>query len=72
MTITMDKKRWPAKAKLSPFARNLLAEWQRLALPARLDGLMTAPERFDVLPNDASAVEAYVLARARAVSQGAA
>ena len=29
----MDKKRRPAKAKLSPFARNLLAEWQRLALP---------------------------------------
>ena len=45
---------------------------QRPALPQRLAGLMTAPERFDVLPNDASAVEAYVQARARAVRQGAA
>lgn len=33
MTITMNKKRRPAKVKLSPFARNLFAEWQRLALP---------------------------------------
>ncbi|MEQ1616445.1 MAG: threonine synthase, partial [Hyphomicrobiaceae bacterium] len=41
-------------------------------LPVRLSGLMSAPERFDVLPNDASAVEAYVLARARAVRRGAA
>ncbi len=44
----------------------------RPALPARLAGLMSAPERFEVLPNDAAAVEAFVSARARAVRQGAA
>ena len=42
----------------------------RPALPQRLTGLMTAPERFDVLDNDASAVEAYVAARARIVREG--
>ena len=44
----------------------------RPALPARLAGLMTAPERYEVLPNDTAAVEAFVSARARAVRQGAA
>jgi threonine synthase len=42
----------------------------RPPLPPRLVGLMTAPERFDVLANDPAAVEAYVLARARAVREG--
>ena len=44
----------------------------RPQLPARLSSLMSDRERFDVLPNDAAAVEAYVAARARAVRQGAA
>jgi threonine synthase len=37
---------------------------QRPALPARLAGLMTTPERIDRRPNDLAAVEAYVAAKA--------
>jgi threonine synthase len=44
----------------------------RPALPARLSGLMTAPERFEVLPNQPGAVEAFVRKHARAIRQGAA
>jgi tRNA(Ile)-lysidine synthase len=33
MTITVDKRRRPASAKLSRFARSLLTEWGRLELP---------------------------------------
>jgi threonine synthase len=44
----------------------------RPALPARLSGLMTAPERFEVLPNQRGAVEAFVRKYARAIRQGAA
>ena len=33
MTTTIDKRRRPARVRLSVFARNLLAEWQRLDLP---------------------------------------
>ena len=36
----------------------------RPELPARLGDLMDRPERYDVLPADLAAVEAYVLARA--------
>jgi threonine synthase len=43
----------------------------RPQLPQRLTRLMSDPERFDTLPNDAAAVEAYVTARARAIRQGA-
>jgi hypothetical protein len=34
--------------------------------------LMTDPERFDVLPNDLAAVQAYVAARSRSQKTGAA
>ena len=44
----------------------------RPALPARLSELMTAPERFEVLPNQAGVVEAFVRKHARAIRQGAA
>ena len=40
------------------------------ALPPHLHGLMTRPERQTVLPNDAGAVEAFILAHARAASHG--
>jgi threonine synthase len=43
----------------------------RPILPPRLAKLMSDPERFDTLPNDAAAVETYVAARARAVRQRA-
>jgi threonine synthase len=36
------------------------------ALPPRLHGLMTLPERMDRLPNDLAAVETYVTSKARA------
>jgi threonine synthase len=35
----------------------------RPALPSRLSGLMTAPERFKVLPNDIEAVKAFIRER---------
>jgi len=38
---------------------------ERPALPPRLDGLMTAPERVTVLPNDLGAVQRFVEDRAR-------
>lgn len=44
----------------------------RPPLPQRLAGLMSDPERFDVLPNDLHAVEAYVEANARVVTGRAA
>ena len=44
----------------------------RPALPPRLRNLMTDPERFDRIANDASKIERYVSERARAVRQGAA
>ena len=40
----------------------------RPGLPARLSRLMTDPERFDVLPAEQAAVEAYVARRSRAVA----
>ena len=40
---------------------------KRPALPGRLKGLMSAPERVTLLPDDLAAVEAFVEARARAV-----
>jgi threonine synthase len=40
-------------------------------LPAHLADLFERPERFDVLPNDAKAVEAFISARARAVTLAA-
>lgn len=43
---------------------------ERPALPPRLTGLMTAPERFERLPNDLAAVERFVAGRARAVREG--
>ena len=45
---------------------------ERPQLPPRLSRLMSNPERFDVLPNDLAAVEAYVAARARSQKVGAA
>lgn len=39
---------------------------ERPGLPTRLASLMTDPERFDVLPNDLAAVEAYVEKASRA------
>lgn len=42
----------------------------RPPLPARLAGLMSAPERFKRLPNDLKAVEAFVETNARAVREG--
>jgi threonine synthase len=44
----------------------------RPALPPRLARLMSDPERFDVLPNELSAVQHYVAARARSKKVGAA
>jgi len=44
---------------------------ERPALPPRLDGLMSAPERITVLPNDLAAVQRFVQDRARK-GQGAA
>jgi len=44
----------------------------RPALPVRLSGLMTAPERFVVLENDLAAVRSYVEGQARAAEGGAA
>jgi threonine synthase len=41
----------------------------RPALPPRLASLMSEPERFEVLPNDAAAVAAYVESHARAVGE---
>ena len=41
----------------------------RLALPPRLATLLDEPERYDVLPNDAAEVAAYVEAHARAVGE---
>lgn len=41
-------------------------------LPPRLNALMTDPERFDLLPNDLAAVQAYVSARSRAKKEGVA
>jgi threonine synthase len=41
------------------------ATGRRPKLPARLAGLMDRPERVSVLPNDLTAVEAFVRARAR-------
>jgi threonine synthase len=45
---------------------------ERPKLPPRLQRLMTDPERFDVLPNDLAAVQAYVAARSRSQKIGAA
>ncbi|MHA1157778.1 MAG: threonine synthase, partial [Alphaproteobacteria bacterium] len=39
-------------------------------LPARLAGIVSAQERFDVLANDGAAVEELILARSRAVKEG--
>jgi threonine synthase len=41
------------------------ATGRRPKLPTRLAGLMEQPERVSVLPNDLTAVEAFVRARAR-------
>ena len=41
------------------------------ALPARLAGIMDATEDFDQLPNDRAAVEGFILARSRAVTEAA-
>lgn len=41
---------------------------RRPGLPPRLSNLMSDPERMDVLPNDQSAIERFIEARARAVS----
>jgi len=43
---------------------------ERPALPQRLSGLMSAKERFAVLPNDLAKVEQFVEARARVVKRG--
>jgi threonine synthase len=40
-------------------------------LPAHLADLFERRERFDILPNDAMAVEAFISARARAVTLAA-
>ncbi len=40
----------------------------RPLLPERLKSLMTDPERFDVIKNDLSAVEAYVMQRSRVIN----
>ena len=45
---------------------------ERPQLPPRLSRLMTDPERFDVLPNDLAAVQAYVASRSRSQKEGAA
>ncbi len=42
----------------------------RPQLPERLQGLMSDPERFKVLDNDASVIEAYVEDNARAIGAG--
>ncbi|MCB1506125.1 MAG: threonine synthase [Hyphomicrobiaceae bacterium] len=42
---------------------------ERPPLPARLGNLMSDPERFERLPNDLAAVEAFVETRARAVRE---
>ncbi len=44
----------------------------RPPLPPRLANLMTDPERFDTIANNAAEIEQYVRTRARAVRQGAA
>lgn len=44
---------------------------ERPALPAQLAHLMTAPERFDVLPNDLNAVQGFVSSHARLLKVGA-
>jgi threonine synthase len=44
----------------------------RPGLPSRLAHLLTEPERTSLLPNDLSAVEAFVLSKARAVTSAAA
>ncbi len=44
----------------------------RPQLPRRLSNLMTAPEKYDTIANDAAEIEKYVRTRARAVRQGAA
>lgn len=41
----------------------------RPPLPERLSNLMTEPERFERVPNDLAAIEAFVEARARAVHE---
>ena len=45
---------------------------QRPALPAWLDGLMTRPERIEVVSNDQSAIERFVRSVSRAAQQGVA
>ncbi len=42
MTTTMDKKRRPAKVRLSAFATNLLSEWRRLGLPSSEASIIVA------------------------------
>ncbi len=44
----------------------------RPGLPDRLSSLMTDPERFETLDNDAAAVEDFIESRTRAVRQGSA
>ena len=41
------------------------------ALPSRLAGIMDAAEDFDQLANDREAVEGFILARSRAVTEAA-
>ena len=43
---------------------------RRPALPVWLDGLMTRPERIDVLANDQHAIERFVRSNSRAAKQG--
>ncbi|RIK98690.1 MAG: threonine synthase [Proteobacteria bacterium] len=43
---------------------------RRPALPVWLDGLMTRPERIDVLANDQNAIERFVRSNSRAAKQG--
>jgi threonine synthase len=45
---------------------------KRPALPARLSGLLTAPERMTIVPNDLAAIQRFVAARAAAAEEAAA
>ena len=57
-------------AKFPDAIRGITGE--HLSLPPRLSNLMTDPERFDVLPNDLAAVQAYVARCAGGSINGAA